>query len=46
MMCKICKKDATCVCLCGFCNNCVRLHGHQGCAFIIENNKKENQHGN
>ena len=32
--CKICKKDKDIVCICGFCNECIKKYGHE---YLSEN---------
>lgn len=32
--CKICDKDVNCICLCGFCKECLVSYGHEGCVDI------------
>lgn len=47
MKCKICDKEVTCTCLCGFCMDCIKKFGHDKCTeILIEKSKKKNGNKN
>jgi hypothetical protein len=39
MKCNVCGKDKNGMCLCGFCQDCIKEHGHDGCHKIMEDRK-------
>lgn len=41
MLCKICEKETSVVCICGFCPDCIREKGHDKCTEIL----REKEHG-
>lgn len=43
--CKICGKDSTLICLCGFCDDCIEEFGHDTCEEIAKK-KEEKKNAN
>lgn len=41
MKCPICGKQTNVACTCGFCPDCIKKHGHDGCYKIIEERKND-----
>lgn len=39
MICPICKNDKRIICACGFCLDCQKIHGHERCIKIYENQR-------
>lgn len=42
MKCRVCNHESKVGCLCGFCINCVCIHGHDICEKIIADKKRHN----
>jgi hypothetical protein len=36
MTCKICNKDSNLICLCGFCQECIKNYGHEECSRMVK----------
>lgn len=41
-ICPVCGQDKAGVCCCGYCWECIRRFGHEGCRELLEDRKKEN----
>lgn len=41
MTCPICRIQKNNTCTCGYCQDCIELYGHQGCAEILEDRKSK-----
>lgn len=39
--CEICGKEVKITCICGFCDDCIRIHTHEGCNEIMKKKKEE-----
>jgi hypothetical protein len=38
--CRICENEVIVICICGFCNACIKRHGHDNCEDIIKARKE------
>lgn len=41
MICPVCEQETRCVCLCGYCPDCIERYTHDGCTKIVKENKEK-----